>query len=278
MTRQEGATPRQQAGEGQTLHQQGAAAQAPPAGSPASGGAAGCSPAAQQAAAHSEVAGVQQAPVAARARPGGGPQAPQAACGGLAGQAAQPHAAGRPQTAPLSSQRPLSRTAAQAGSQTHRPAAAVRQQKESVMDTMDLQDLGCAGWLGIKAVHGSRPATAAAGVGRQGGSAARSKSAALRPRPVSAGAQCRSGGTRVPRSPRLSARPGAGPDQHWQASSAVLLSAKFAAGIGQGSNHHTVNKRGSLTALWQRLSTPVLWSAIPYLKRLYREQVPSPAQ
>ena len=135
---------------------------APPAGSPASGSAAGGSPAAQQAAAHSEVAGVQQAPVAARARPGGGPQAPQAARGGLLGLASQLHAAARSQTAPLSSQRPLSGTAAQAGSQTHQPAAVPRQQKESVLDTMNFQGSACEGWLGNKAVHDSRLVTAAA--------------------------------------------------------------------------------------------------------------------
>ena len=213
---------RQQAGEGQTLHQQGAAAQGPPADGLASGGAAGAFPAWP-----AEVSDVQQAPVAARGRPGGGPQAAQAASGGLAGLAAQSHAARRPQTAPLSSQRPLSRAAAQAGSQTHRTAVAVKQQKESVMDTMDLQYLCCDGWLGIKAVHGSRPATAAAGECRQGGCAARPTSARRRPRPVSAGAQCRSGGTHVPRSPRLSARQGVGPNQHWQASSPALLAASF---------------------------------------------------
>ena len=106
------------------------------------------------------------------------------------------------------------------------------------MDTVDLQYLGCDGWLGIKAIHGSRPATAAAGVCRQGGSAARPNSARRRPRPVSAGAQCRTGAPRVPHSPRLglSARQGVGPDQHWQVSSPVLLSASLATGLGKGSN------------------------------------------
>lgn len=224
VTRQEGANPRQEAGDSQTQHQQGAAAQPPPA--------------AQQAW-PAEVSGVQ-APVSAHGRPGGGPQAPQAALWG----AAQPHAAGRPQTAPLSSQRPLSRAAAQAGSQTHQPAAAVKQQKESMLDDMDLQNLGCNGWLGIKDVLGSRPATAAAGVGRQGGSAAQPNSARRRPRPASAGAQCRSGGSRVTYSPRLSARQGVGPDQHWQASSAVRY---FCCRSWQRQQYHTVSQRGLLT-------------------------------
>ena len=140
------------------------AAPGPPAGSPAPGGAAGGSPAAQQAW-PAGVSGVQQAPESARGRPGGRSQAPQAARSGVAGQAAQPHAARRPQTAPLSPQGPLSRTAAQAGSQTHRPAAAVvKQQKETVVDTMGFQGLGCGGWLRIK------PSMAAAQLRqRQGG-------------------------------------------------------------------------------------------------------------